>query len=115
MSETADRAAEAQKGHIGWVEFIHPKGATTHVAYIHEDGSVYLPEGDAVDPEWFTLAAASDRFWPLVQRDERDATQRRAGAVEALRGAADHMAEDPALVDVVTWLRERADRIEAKS
>ena len=50
----------------------------------------------------------------LLATPERDAEHRRAGAVEALRGAADYLSLVPSFVDVVTWLRERADRIEAK-
>lgn len=52
----------------GWYEFVKPGGSTTHIAYVHEGGSVYLPEGlDVVGEEDFRLASASDRFWRLVR------------------------------------------------
>lgn len=51
---------------VGWYEFIKPGGSTTHIAYVHEGGWVYLPEGpDVVTEEDFTLASASNRFWKL--------------------------------------------------
>lgn len=55
--------------HIGWIEFVSPgEHATTHIAYVYEDGSVYLPEGPSVVTETdFRLASATDRFWPLVR------------------------------------------------
>ena len=52
--------------HVGWIEFANADTATTHIAYVYEDGSIYLPEGrDVVDETDFRLAAATDRFWPL--------------------------------------------------
>lgn len=73
---TADEVTTATE-HIGWVEFVTADdAATTHVAYVHEDGSVYLPEGPVVvSGETFRLAAATDRFWPLVRAANRPAPQ----------------------------------------
>lgn len=59
-------------GHIGWIEFISPR-ATTHIAYVRENGEVYLPEDGAVTPAEFHLAAASARFWPLVRAEDAEA------------------------------------------
>jgi hypothetical protein len=55
----------------GWYEFVSPsEAATTHIAYVYEDGSVYLPEGpDVVTEEQFRLAAATNRFWRLVREE----------------------------------------------
>jgi hypothetical protein len=55
----------------GWYEFITPgEQATTHIAYVYSDGSVYLPEGpDVVSEIDFRMAAATDRFWRLVRED----------------------------------------------
>lgn len=55
----------------GWYEFVTPgERATTHIGYVYEDGSVYLPEGpDVVTERDFRMAAATDRFWRLVRED----------------------------------------------
>jgi len=55
----------------GWYEFVTPgEKATTHIAYVYEDGSVYLPEGyDIVTETDFRMAAATDRFWRLVREE----------------------------------------------
>lgn len=80
---TAEQVTTAA-GHIGWVEFVTADdAATTHIAYFHEDGSVYLPEGpDVVSGETFRLAATADRFWPLVRVADRPAPQVDERAVE---------------------------------
>lgn len=59
----------------GWYEFITPdEKATTHIAYVYEDGSVYLPEGpDVATEQDFRLASATARFWRLV-REPRTVT-----------------------------------------
>lgn len=55
----------------GWFEFIMPGGSTTHIAYVYEDGSVYLPEGrDVVDEDDWVLAKASGRVWQLIRADQ---------------------------------------------
>lgn len=55
----------------GWFEFILPGVATTHIAYVYEDGSVYLPEGPAVVTERdFLFADAEGRAWHLVREDD---------------------------------------------
>lgn len=54
----------------GWYEFIREGGSTTHIVYVHEDGSVYLPEGPMVASEMdFLFAAARGRAWRLVRED----------------------------------------------
>lgn len=80
---TADQVTTAAE-HVGWVEFVTADdAATTHIAYVHEDGSVYLPEGpDVVTWEAFRLTAATDRFWPLVRVADRPAPQVDERAVE---------------------------------
>lgn len=56
---------------VGWYEFIMPKGSTTHIGYLREDGSVYLPEGPGVITELgFWLASATERFWKLERAQE---------------------------------------------
>lgn len=55
----------------GWFEFVSATAATTHIAYVYEDGSVYLPEGrDVVDQDDFTYAAARGKVFRLVRADE---------------------------------------------
>lgn len=82
---TADQVTTAAE-HVGWVEFVTADdAATTHIAYVHEDGSVYLPEGhDVVTWEVFRLTAATDRFWPLVRRPDRPAPQVDEGVEDVL-------------------------------
>ncbi|MFD4572073.1 hypothetical protein ACFWNK_01920 [Streptomyces sp. NPDC058417] len=53
----------------GWYEVINPRTTTTHIAYVHEDGSLYLPEGDLTEEE-FTFAAARGATHRLVRADE---------------------------------------------
>lgn len=54
----------------GWYEVISPR-ATTCIVYVHEDGSLYLPEGpDALDETEFAFAAARGNAHRLVRADE---------------------------------------------
>ncbi|MET9158269.1 hypothetical protein ABZX56_11125 [Streptomyces parvulus] len=55
----------------GWYEVITPR-ATTCIAYVHEDGSLYLPEG-APDASEFAFAAARGLAHRLVRADEQTA------------------------------------------
>ena len=55
----------------GWYEFIHPINATTHIAYVRENGEVYLPEA-GVTEEDLTLAAAREHVHRLVRADDVD-------------------------------------------
>ena len=58
-------------GYVGWVEFASCK-ATTHIACILANGSVYFPEGfDVADMTDFRNAEATGRFWPLVRGEWR--------------------------------------------
>ncbi|MFE0353631.1 hypothetical protein ACFW2I_09065 [Streptomyces nigra] len=59
----------------GWYEVINPRNATTNIVYVHEDGSLYLPEGDDLTPEEFTFAAARGNAHRLVRADDREAHQ----------------------------------------
>ncbi|UOR02041.1 hypothetical protein MUN77_01535 [Leucobacter allii] len=53
---------------LGWHEFILDGAATTHIAYVYEDGSTYFPEGPEVVTESdFRLASAAGRVFPLVR------------------------------------------------
>jgi hypothetical protein len=54
----------------GWYEVISPR-ATTCIVYVHEDGTLYLPEGeDALNLTEFTFAAARGNAHKLVRADE---------------------------------------------
>ncbi|MET9138867.1 hypothetical protein [Streptomyces parvulus] len=55
----------------GWYEVVTPR-ATTCIAYVHEDGSLYLPEGDPTEEE-FAFAAARGMAHRLVRADEQHA------------------------------------------
>ena len=56
----------------GWHEFI-VSAATTHIAYVYEDGSVYFPEGpDVVCEQDFVLASAVGRCWRLVREADTE-------------------------------------------
>lgn len=67
----------------GWYEFLKPVVSTTHIAYVHEDGSVYLPESDVVDEADFHVAQAKGRCWRLLR--EVDLAARPVLSREALR------------------------------
>lgn len=55
----------------GWYEVINARNATTCIALVHEDGSLYLPEGaDALTPDEFAFAAARGNAHRLVRADE---------------------------------------------
>ena len=55
----------------GWYEVIHPRNATTCIALVYEDGSLYLPEGEAVlTQEEFAFAAARGNAHRLVRADD---------------------------------------------
>jgi len=55
----------------GWYEVINPRNATTCIALVHEDGSLYLPEGqDTLTETEFAFAAARGHAHRLVRADE---------------------------------------------
>lgn len=64
----------------GWYEVINPRNATTNITYVHEDGSLYLPEGDALTEGEFAFAAARGHAHRLVRAD--DAEQPAAGPAQ---------------------------------
>ena len=75
-----DRLNEINSG-PGWFEVIHPTSATTHIVYVHEDGSLYFPEGaQALDRYEFAFADARGMAHRLV---------RSAALVAALRAVLD--------------------------
>jgi hypothetical protein len=53
----------------GWYEFILDGKATTHVAYVHEGGSVYLPEADVTEDD-FLFASAAGRVFRLMRTED---------------------------------------------
>lgn len=55
----------------GYYEFIHPTKATTHIAYVRENGEVYIPEADVTEED-FLLASARGRTHRLVRVDDVD-------------------------------------------
>jgi hypothetical protein len=68
---------------VGWHQFLGPQ-STTHIAYVHEDGEIYVPEAD-VPEDWFHLAAAAphgDRCWRLVEAKELTKAQDRIELLE---------------------------------
>lgn len=64
-----DRAAG-----VGWYEVIHPTDATTLIAYVHEDGSVYFPETRDGRAE-FAFAAARGNVHRLIRADSLTPTR----------------------------------------
>lgn len=54
----------------GWYEVISPRNATTCIALVYDDGSVYLPEGDDLTADEFHFAAACGNAHRLVRADE---------------------------------------------
>ncbi|MFF6985637.1 hypothetical protein [Streptomyces sp. NPDC010273] len=53
----------------GWYEVINPRNATTNIALVREDGSLYLPEVDLTADE-FAFAAARGNAHRLVRADK---------------------------------------------
>lgn len=54
----------------GWYEVINPRGATTCIAYVHENGDLYLPEDvDSMSQVEFEFAAARSNAHRLVRAD----------------------------------------------
>lgn len=53
---------------IGWYEFITSK-ATTEIAYVHESGDVYVPDGGWGPTEPFHLAASRGKARRLLRVD----------------------------------------------
>lgn len=54
---------------VGWYEFIHPAKSTTHIAYVAEDGHMYIPEIGVVTHEDFAVAAVRGKAYRLVRAD----------------------------------------------
>ncbi|MFJ1869937.1 hypothetical protein [Streptomyces chartreusis] len=68
----------------GWYEVINPRNATTSIAYVHENGTLYLPEGDeALTPEEFAFAAAQGKAHRLIRADDVTGVRLRAERAEA--------------------------------
>lgn len=54
----------------GWYEVINPRGATTNIAHVSENGDLYLPEGEAaLSADEFAFAAARGDAHLLVRAD----------------------------------------------
>lgn len=53
-----------QESGPGWIEWLMPGVATTHIAHVSEDGYIYLPGGEGTDD--FLLASARGRSWRLL-------------------------------------------------
>lgn len=64
--------AEPNSGE-GWYEWRHMPSNTTHIAYVRENGEVYLPESPGDTDEPFLLAAAGGNVHRLVRADDADA------------------------------------------
>ncbi|MFI2761362.1 hypothetical protein ACH5A3_21210 [Streptomyces echinatus] len=81
----------------GWYEVISPR-ATTCIVYVHEDGSLYLPEGEAsLSPTEFAFAAARGNAHRLVRADEaqQDPCGRPASMAAIPCSAGDHCCKGP--------------------
>lgn len=60
----------------GWYEVINPRAATTCIAYVHENGDLYLPEGEnSMTSDEFTFAAARGTAHRLARVDGTGAEQ----------------------------------------
>jgi len=81
---TETQAANPNVG-PGWYEVINPRNATTCIALVYDDGSLYLPEGDDLTHEEFAFAAARGNAHRLVRADEQPAAVARQDG-EADRG-----------------------------
>lgn len=98
MTDQTAAAVDPNEG-PGWYEVINPRGATTCIAYVHEDGSLYLPEGEAsMNAEEFAFAAARGQAHRLVRADDLPAPA--TTVRDAARQAAGQPAAEPALRDL---------------
>lgn len=95
----------------GWYEVINPRNATTCIALVYADGSLYLPEGEAaLTEEEFHFAAARGNAYRLIRVDAAlavaDEEQRefRTMVTHALRKANDRNR------DLIARLGQYADR-----
>lgn len=71
-----DRSVKDVNAGPGWYEVINPRGATTCIAYVHENGDLYLPEGeDSMNQTEFEFAAARGNAHRLVRADGTDIEQ----------------------------------------
>lgn len=68
--EPEEQQAEPNSG-VGWYEFITPT-ATTEIAYVHENGEVYVPGGGWAPTEPFHLAASRGNVHRLIRADALD-------------------------------------------
>jgi hypothetical protein len=73
---------------IGWYEFITPT-ATTGIAYVHENGDVYVPEGGWGPTEPFHLAASRRNVHRLIRADVLDGPELEELVIETLASAGD--------------------------
>lgn len=82
----SDAQTPLDLGGVGWYEVIHPTAATTLLAYVREDGSVYFPETNDGQVE-FALAAARGHVHRLVRADDAEVEVARLRAkVDGLTG-----------------------------
>jgi hypothetical protein len=66
--QTTQRQREINSG-PGWYQWHKMPGNTTHIAYLYEDGGVYLPEtGTTLDD--FVKAQDTDQAFRLVRADQ---------------------------------------------
>lgn len=73
----------------GWYAWQHMPSNTSHIAYVHENGEVYLPESPGDTDEPFLLAAAAGHVHRLVRADDADAL------AEALSDLMEYEPSDP--------------------
>ncbi|MFE7017639.1 hypothetical protein ACFVAQ_45520, partial [Streptomyces sp. NPDC057651] len=63
-----ERRARYEAEATPWYEVINPRNATTNIAMVYDDGSLYLPEGtDALTVEEFHFAAAQGKAYRLIR------------------------------------------------
>lgn len=56
----------------GWYEFFHVIKATTHIAYIFENGDLYLPE-EGLTYDDFIFASSRGKVYKLVRAEDMTA------------------------------------------
>ena len=62
------RAVDSHNYPEGWYEWIRQPFATTHIAYVQENGGIYLPE-DGVHYRDFHDAMEKGRAWRMIRVD----------------------------------------------
>jgi hypothetical protein len=108
------QSASGANAGTGWYEVIHPVAATTLLAYVHEDGSVYFPETSDGQAE-FEFAAARGNVHRLIRASEAQPAPDLAARLERAQATLRETAADNiALREQVRLARADRDAVRGR-